>query len=136
MLCVYMGILCENKLSYINNLREKISPGPGIEPGSLALRAGAITTKPPRRYTGPSRNSSLIESPLPSGSTSASTYNCCALKNLQFRFQEKHLNLNRASDQEIRGFCVLSLKIVSQSFTWDPRSLLSLGRNSNNNFVG
>ena len=32
-----------------NNLREKISPGPGIEPGSPALRAGAITTKPPRQ---------------------------------------------------------------------------------------
>ena len=34
---------------FINNLREKFSPGPGIEPGSPALRAGAITTKPPRR---------------------------------------------------------------------------------------
>ena len=41
---------------YINNLREKFSPGPGFEPGSPALRAGAITTKPPRRSTGPSRN--------------------------------------------------------------------------------
>ena len=38
----------------INNLREKFSPGPGIEPGSPALRAGAITTKPPRRSAGPS----------------------------------------------------------------------------------
>ena len=27
-----------------------------------------------------------------------STYNFCALKNLQFRFQEKNLNLNRDSD--------------------------------------
>ena len=26
---------------------EKFSPGPGIEPGSPALRAGAITTNPP-----------------------------------------------------------------------------------------
>ena len=38
-----------------------------------------------------------------------STYNFCALKNLQFRFQEKNLNLNRdsnerqASNLEIRG---------------------------------
>ena len=40
--------------SLINNLREKFSPGPGIEPGSPALRAGAITTKPPRRSAGPS----------------------------------------------------------------------------------
>ena len=38
----------------VNNLREKFSPGPGIEPGSPALRAGAITTKPPRRSAGPS----------------------------------------------------------------------------------
>ena len=30
-----------------------------------------------------------------------STYNFSALKNLQFRFQEKNLNLNR--DSEIRG---------------------------------
>ena len=37
----------------INNLREKFSPEPGIEPGSPALRAGAITTKPPRRSAGP-----------------------------------------------------------------------------------
>ena len=29
-------------------------PGPGFEPGSPALRTGAITTKPPRRSTGPS----------------------------------------------------------------------------------
>ena len=55
--------------SYINNLREKFSPGLGFEPGSPALRAGAIITNPPRRSTGPSRNSSLIGSPLPSGST-------------------------------------------------------------------
>ena len=39
---------------YFNNLREKFSPGPGIEPGSPALRAGAINTKPPRRSAGPS----------------------------------------------------------------------------------
>ena len=50
-------------LWFINNLREKFSPGPGFEPGSPALRAGAITTKPPRRITGPTRNSSLIGSP-------------------------------------------------------------------------
>ena len=30
------------------NIREKFSPGPGFEPGYPALRAGAITTKPPR----------------------------------------------------------------------------------------
>ena len=36
-------------------MRQKISSGPGFEPGSPALHAGAITTKPPRRYTGPSR---------------------------------------------------------------------------------
>ena len=35
---------------------KKFSPGPGFEPGSPALRAGAITTKPPRRSTGPSRD--------------------------------------------------------------------------------
>ena len=49
-----------------NNLREKFSPGPGIEPTSPALRAGAITTKLPKRSTGPSQNSPLIRSPLPS----------------------------------------------------------------------
>ena len=38
----------------INNLREKSSPGPGLEPRSPALYAGAITTKPPRRSNGPS----------------------------------------------------------------------------------
>ena len=41
-------------INSINNLREKFSPGPGIEPGSPALRTGAITTKPPRRSAGPS----------------------------------------------------------------------------------
>ena len=30
-----------NYFHFINNLREKFSPGPGIEPGSPALRAGA-----------------------------------------------------------------------------------------------
>ena len=44
----------KRNLPHINNLREKFSPGPGIEPGSPALRAGAITTKPPRRSAGPS----------------------------------------------------------------------------------
>ena len=43
-----------NSYTYINNLREKFSPGPGFEPGSPALRAGAITTKPPRQSTGSS----------------------------------------------------------------------------------
>ena len=38
---------------YVNNLREKYSSGLGFEPGSPALRAGAITTKLPRRSTGP-----------------------------------------------------------------------------------
>ena len=52
------------------NLREKFSTGPGFEPGSPALRAGAITTKSPRRSAGRRRNSSLIGYPLyPSGST-------------------------------------------------------------------
>ena len=32
-------------LKIINNSREKFSPGPGFEPGSPALRAGAITIK-------------------------------------------------------------------------------------------
>ena len=51
------------KFNHSNNLREKFSPGPGIEPGSPALRAGAIT------------NSSLIGSNMrripawPSGSS-------------------------------------------------------------------
>ena len=36
------------------NLREKFSPGPGFEPGSPALHAGVITTKPPRQSRGPS----------------------------------------------------------------------------------
>ena len=36
----------------IINLREKFSSGSGLEPRSLALRAGAITTKPPRRSAG------------------------------------------------------------------------------------
>ena len=40
-------------LTDINNLREKFSLGPGFEPGSPALCAGAITIKPPRRSTGP-----------------------------------------------------------------------------------
>ena len=53
-------------LQNINNLREKLSPGPEFEPGSPDLPAGAITTKPPRRSAGPSQNSSLIKSPLPS----------------------------------------------------------------------
>ena len=46
----------EYRITYngINNLRETILAGPGIEPGSPALRAGAITTKPARRSTGPS----------------------------------------------------------------------------------
>ena len=35
-------------------LEKKFLPGPGFEPGSPALRAGAITTKPPRRSTRPS----------------------------------------------------------------------------------
>ena len=38
----------------INNLRKQFSPGPGFEPGSPALCTGTITTKPPRRFTGPS----------------------------------------------------------------------------------
>ena len=40
--------IVEKTLLYINNLR------PGFEPGSPALRAGTITTKPPRRSTVPS----------------------------------------------------------------------------------
>ena len=44
--------------------RKKFSPFPGIEPGSPALGAGAITTKPPRRSAMPSKNSSLIGFPL------------------------------------------------------------------------
>ena len=47
-------IFNNNNNNNINSLREKFSPGPGIEPGSPALRAGAITTKPPRRSAGPS----------------------------------------------------------------------------------
>ena len=35
--------------SYISNLTEKFSPGPGFEPGSPALRDGAIITKLPKR---------------------------------------------------------------------------------------
>ena len=35
---------------------KKLSPGPWIEPGSPPLRAGAISTKPPRRSTWPNRN--------------------------------------------------------------------------------
>ena len=43
--------------SYINNFkRKKFSTGPGNEPGSLTLRASAITTMPPRRSTWPCRN--------------------------------------------------------------------------------
>ena len=49
-----MSTSFQSLFSYKNNLREKFSPGPGIEPGSPALRAGAITTKPPRRSAGPS----------------------------------------------------------------------------------
>ena len=30
------------KTTYINNLREQFSPGPGFERGSPALRAGAL----------------------------------------------------------------------------------------------
>ena len=33
---------------FINNLREKFSPGPGFKPGSPALCTGTITTKPPK----------------------------------------------------------------------------------------
>ena len=40
-------------LYVIYNLREKFSPGSGFEPGSPALRCGAITTKLPRRSPGP-----------------------------------------------------------------------------------
>ena len=50
----FSSILGPNVHLRINNLREKFSPGPGIEPGSPALRAGAITTKPLRRSAGPS----------------------------------------------------------------------------------
>ena len=50
----YYSFLITAISTIINNLREKFSPGPGIEPGSPALRAGAITTKPPRRSAGPS----------------------------------------------------------------------------------
>ena len=39
---------------YINNLREKFSPGLGFEPGSPALRAGALPAGPHRRTPGPS----------------------------------------------------------------------------------
>ena len=60
------------ELKKVNNLREKFSPGPGFEPGSPAVRAGAITTKPPQTIHWLSRNSSLIGSPLPSGKTSVS----------------------------------------------------------------
>ena len=31
------------KITQINNLKEKFSPGPGFEPGSPALLAGALT---------------------------------------------------------------------------------------------
>ena len=47
-------MLAESYIFIIYNLREKFSPGPGIEPGSPALRTGAITTKPPRRSAGSS----------------------------------------------------------------------------------
>ena len=33
--------------------REKFYPGPGLEPEPLALRASALTTKPPRTSTDP-----------------------------------------------------------------------------------
>ena len=59
--CIYLVFRITIWQVDINNLREKFSPEPGFEPGSPALRAGAITTKPPRRSTWPSRNSSLIE---------------------------------------------------------------------------
>jgi hypothetical protein len=45
--------------SMLGILREKFSPGPAFEPGSPALRAGALLTAPPRRITGPCQNSSL-----------------------------------------------------------------------------
>ena len=43
-------------MSYINNFKNQFSPGQGIEHESPALRAGDITTKPPRRSNWPSIN--------------------------------------------------------------------------------
>ena len=46
-------ILAFRMISHIIITKEKkFSPGAGFEPGSPALRAGAITTKPPRRSAG------------------------------------------------------------------------------------
>ena len=44
------------KVNLINNLREKFSPGPGFEPRSPALHAGALTTKPPDDPLGQARS--------------------------------------------------------------------------------
>ena len=43
-----------------------------------------------------------------------STYNLCALKNLQFRFQEKNLNLNRirTSDLQITSLALLPIEAI------------------------
>ena len=38
----------------IEKFKKKCSPGPGFEPGSPALRAGALLIAPPRRIAGSS----------------------------------------------------------------------------------
>ena len=53
--------------SYVVNLREKFSPGPGFEPWSPALRPGSLPTAPPKWITRPTQNFSVSRSPLPSG---------------------------------------------------------------------
>ena len=67
MLCGLEVTICSTLILNMSgdNLREKFSPGPGIEPGSPALRAGAITTKPPRRSAGQAGILLLLDSYCP-----------------------------------------------------------------------
>ena len=56
-----------------NNLRETFSSGPGFEPGSPALRAGALTNKLPRQSSGSSGSLVVIAPACRAGDPSLNT---------------------------------------------------------------